>query len=396
MPQQRIDTTLLQEVPASISRATTFVMAAACAASVANIYYNQPLLNAFAHNFGKTVTQTGLVATAAQVGYGAGLLGFVPLGDILPRKKIVVGLAYCCMALLALTALSHSLSMLIMLQFLVGLTAVSPQLLIPLAVDLTQPSERGRVVGVMMAGLLSGLLLARTVAGFVADTLGWQAMFWIAAILMLITGVTLQAMLPYRPATQHIPYSALMRSLWALVKRYPVLRSASLLSALSFASFCAFWAVLSFLMSDHFHMGATQTGSFGLVGLAGALCAPLAGRLTDRRGAAFTITIATLISAVAFIEMYLWLSVAGLILGVVLLDLGVQSTQVAAQAEVISLAPDARNRLNTVYMVCRFAGGAAGSAAGTIAYAHTGWTGTCVFCVFSLLLGLVIHFRGTH
>jgi predicted MFS family arabinose efflux permease len=391
MPHSAVDINSPPQRTAVLSRATSFAMACACATSVANVYYNQPLLSAFAKTFHTSVAQAGLVATAAQVGYAAGLLGFVPLGDVHPRKKIVVGLACCCMTLLALTASSRSLSMLVFLQFLVGVTAVSPQLLIPLAVELVGPDERGRIVGYMMAGLLTGLLLARTVSGFVADTWGWAAMFWIAAGLMLITALALQFLLPSRPAPQQLPYMTLIRSLWMLVCRYPALRSASLLSALSFASFCGFWAVLSFLMKDQFQLGATQTGYFGVVGLAGALCAPLAGRLSDRRGAVLTIAVAIVVSITAFVGMYLWLTMTGLVLGVILLDLGVQSTQVAAQVEVISLAPEARNRLNTVYMVSRFVGGAAGSAAGTVAYAHSGWEGTCFFCISALLLSLAVH-----
>ena len=373
---------------------TLLVMSASCAAAAANIYYNQPLLNDFAEYFHTSIDRAGLVATAAQVGYGTGLLFFVPLGDLLERRTVVLCLAYACTVLLAATALSNSLWMLVFAQLLVGITAVSTQLLIPLAVDLSPPADRGRIVGTMMAGVLCGLLLARTFGGFVGDRLGWRAMFWIASGVMLCTGVVLQVMLPHRAPTLRLSYARLMRSLWGLVRDQPVVRNASLVSAMSFAAFCAFWAVLSFLMHDRFNLGATDAGLFGLVGLAGAMCAPLAGKLSDRRGTAFTLTIAMVISVLSFAQMWAWTSIAGLIVGVLVLDLGVQSTQVAAQSEVMALLPEARNRLNTIYMVARYAGGAAGSTVGTLAYARAGWAGTCGACILVLMGGTAVHVLG--
>lgn len=382
------DIAVEETAKAVLSSVTVFLMAAACAASVANVYYNQPLLSAFASSFHISVAKAGLVATAAQIGYGAGLLFFIPLGDVFERKKIVLYLAYTCALLLGFMALSKTLWMLVTLQLLVGLTAVSPQLLIPLAVDLSAPEVRGRTVGTLMAGLLTGLLLARTAAGLIADWMGWSAVFWIAAAAMLVTAIVLQRMLPRRLPTLQISYGTLIRSLMDLLREQPKLRVASLISALSFAAFCAFWAVLSFLMHDRFGRGAREAGMFGLVGVAGAMCAPMAGRLSDRRGAAFTLVVALVFSLLSFVGMALWVSIPGLIAGVLLLDLGVQSTQVAAQAEVLGLVPEARNRLNTIYMVCRFAGGALGSAAGTLAYAHGGWSGTCIACSLVLLLAI--------
>ncbi len=396
MPPTTAEVIPAHEPPVQLSRTAVFVMAAACATSVANIYYNQPLLQDYADYFHQSITRAGFVATAAQVGYGAGLLIFIPLGDTKERRTIVLSLAYACVVLSGLMALAPSLPILIALQFLVGLCAVSPQLLIPLAVDLSAPSERGRIVGAMMAGLLTGLLLARTVSGLVGDHLGWRAMCWIAAAVMLLTALVLQALLPVRPPTQHLPYSALMRSLWSLARTQPLLRTASAISALSFAAFCAFWAVLSFLMRDRFHLGASAAGMFGLVGLAGAMCAPLAGRLSDRRGSAFTLTLAVVLSVLAFFQMWAFLSIAGLIIGVLLLDLGAQSTQVAAQSQAISLIPEARSRLNTVYMVSRFAGGAMGSAAGAFTYARWAWQGTCILCIAFLAVALLIHIVATY
>jgi predicted MFS family arabinose efflux permease len=374
---------------------TLVVMAAACGSAAANIYYNQPLLSDFAAYFHTTTEHAGMVATAAQVGYGLGVLFFVPLGDLLERRRVLLTLAYACTLLLVGTALAPSLWLLVAAQLLVGITAMSSQLLIPLAVDLSPPAQRGRVVGILMAGLLAGLLLARTLGGIVGDHLGWRAMYWLAAGVMLINGVVLQWMLPRRAPTRRLSYARLMRSLADLFRSQPVLRTASFISATSFGAFCAFWAVLSFLMRDRFGRGATEAGLFGIVGLAGAMFAPMAGKLSDRRGPAFTLTIAMLISLVAFAQMWVWGSIAGLVVGVLLLDLGVQSTQVAAQSEVMALVPDARSRLNTIYMVARFVGGAAGSALGTAAYARAGWGGTCAVSILMLAMGTAAHLLST-
>lgn len=390
MPPTSYPATQPAETPA-LSQALIWLMAVSCAVAVANVYYNQPLLHEFSRYFHTTVRSAGLVATAAQVGYGVGLLFFIPLGDVVERKKVILCLSYACTLLLALGALSTSLPILIAAQFLIGLTAVNPQLLIPLAVEMSHPQHRGRAVGSLMAGLLSGLLLARTASGYLGDKFGWRAVFWIACALMFLSTVALQKMLPSRPPTLSISYPKLMQSLWRLACDQPRLRAPSLIGALSFAAFCAFWAVLSFFMEQRHHLGATQTGLFGLVGLAGAMCAPMAGRLSDRKGSGLTITLALGLSIVAFAWMGISGSIPGLIIGVLLLDLGVQSIQVAAQSEVMALLPEARNRLNTIYMVSRFGGGAIGTTIGTWVYASHGWTGTTLTGIGLLALAGLVH-----
>lgn len=253
------------------------------------------------------------------------------------------------------------------------------------------PEQRGKLIGTLMSGLLCGVLLARTVAGFVADHFGWRVLYAAAAGFMLILGFCLRASLPHRPAALRMPYVQLMRSLLELLRTQPVLRRASLVSALSFAVFTAFWATLSFLLIDRFHQGASEAGLFGIVGLIGAAGAPYAGRLSDRKGSGFTIALALVLTAVAFVVMGLWVTIAGLVGGVLLMDLGVQSIQVAAQASVISLLPEARSRLNTLYMVARFGGGAAGSALGALAWSLARWPGVCLFCLGTSAVALLIH-----
>lgn len=370
-------------------------MAAACGASAANIYYNSPLLSDFQKFFHSTTEHAGLVATAAQVGYGIGLLLFVPLGDIVERRKVVLWLTAVCTALLLVMAAAPTLNALVVAQLLVGITAMSAQLLIPFAIDLTPPERRGHTVGVLMAGLLSGLLLARTVAGYVGEHFGWRTMFVIGAAVLAVLWVVLHLELPHRAPAARLSYGRLMRSLIELPRRHPQIWPASIVSALSFGSFMVFWTALSFLMVEHFHRGASEAGLFGIVALLGVFAAPAAGKLSDRRGPAFTVWICLAASAAAFGLMWGWTTIPALVIGVVLMDVGVQCIQVACQSKVMSLAPEARSRMNTLYMVMRFIGGAAGSTLGAVAWARGGWPAVCAVAIGLTVLAAVIHLFGT-
>jgi predicted MFS family arabinose efflux permease len=369
-------------------------MAFACGACVANICYNQPLLGDFATYFHATASQVGWVAMASQAGYGIGLLFFLPLGDIMERRRLVLTLIYICAALLAATAAAPTLPLLFLGNLLIGATAMGAQILIPLAVEMSPENARGRTVGVLMTGLLGGILLARTLAGFVGDMFGWRAMFGLAAGMMVLLGVLLRSGLPHRPPALTLSYVRLMRSLWDVLKTQPKLWRPALIGALSFGTFTAFWTSLSFLMRDEFHRGSTETGLFGIVGLAGALAAPYAGKLSDKRGSAFTVSIALVSIFAAFGLMWAWVTIPVLIVGVLLMDVGVQAVQVAEQGRVLSLLPEARSRLNTVYMVARFIGGALGSLVGAIAWTHGQWPAVCAATLAMIALAMVVHIIG--
>lgn len=366
-------------------------MIGGCTAAAANIFYNQPLLGNFASFFHVSVNKAGFVAASAQIGYGLGLLLFIPLGDKIERRTLILVLTTLCVATLAMTSLSRNFWMLVLTQFCSGLVAISTQLLIPLAVDLSPPARRGRSVGTLMTGVLCGFLFARTAGGAIGEYFGWQAVYWIAAGLTSVTAIAMYFMLPHGSQKLALSYPRLMLTLWELVRDEPALRNASLVSGTSFAAFCSFWAVLSFFMENRFHIGSAGAGMFGLVGVAGALFAPYAGRFSDQKGPRFTLTLAMAISIIAFFAMWLFVNIAGLILSVLLLDLGVQSAQIAAQSEIMDLRPGARNRLNTVYMVSRYAGGALGCAVGTLAYGHYGWKGSCIACICILAFGMFLH-----
>jgi predicted MFS family arabinose efflux permease len=375
-----------------LSPRTLWLMVIACGACVANFCYNQPLLGAFAVYFNATAAQVGWVAMASQIGYGVGLLFFLPLGDIVERRKLILTLIYVCAVMLAGTAFAPSLSLLILGNFLIGATCMGAQILIPIAVEMSPASEQGRTVGVMMTGLLGGILLARTLAGVIGDHFGWRAMFGLAAVMMVVLASLLRTRLPHRAPTMTMRYHDLMASLWQVLKSQPRLWRPSIIGALSFGSFTVFWTSLSFLMAEQFHRGSTETGLFGIVGLVGALAAPYSGKLADKRGAAFTVTLALIAIVAAFGVMWLWVTIPAIILGVLLMDVGVQTVQVAEQGKVLSLLPEARSRLNTLYMVSRFVGGAIGSLIGAYAWSQGRWPAVCAAALGMNALALVIHF----
>jgi predicted MFS family arabinose efflux permease len=377
-----------------LSDRVLWIMASACGIAAANIYYNQPLLEKFAGVFHATATMAGLVATAAQVGYGVGIFFFCPLGDLIERRRLVLLLMGSCCVLLAGMALSHSLWLLVLFQLLVGITAMSAQVLIPLAIDMTPPQRRGHTVGILMAGLLVGILLARTVSGFMCDAFGWRSVYVMATTASAVMAVILAVSLPHRPPSLRLSYPRLMHSLIELLETQPQLWVSTIVSGLSFASFTAFWTTIVFLMKEHFHRGASEAGMFGIIGVAGALAAPIAGKVSDRWGSRVAITAALLASAAAFVLMGFWVSVTSLILGVLLMDLGVQSIQVAAQSTVMALVPESRSRVNTLYMVGRFMGGAMGSAIGAAAWSRHGWPGVCAVCVLLIVVAMAVHVAG--
>ncbi|NOK17544.1 MFS transporter [Corallococcus carmarthensis] len=376
----------------SLRPSLVWLMAVAGAVTVANLYYNQPLLGDIGRTLGADGSALGLVPTLTQVGYAVGMLFLVPLGDSLERRKVILMLCGCVGVALVAAGLAPSLHVLVAASFAIGVTTVVPQMLIPFAAQLAAPSERGRVVGTVMSGLLIGILLSRTAAGFVGTHLGWRTMFFVAAGLMVVMGGVLRFMLPAQPPLASMPYPQLMRSLIHLARTEPVLRLHALLGGLTFGAFSAFWATLAlYLRSLPGHYDAQVAGLFGVVGVAGAAIAPLVGRYADQRGDRRINALAIAVLLASFVV--LWLvghSLWGIALGVVLLDLGTQANQIANQARVYSLRPDARSRLNTLYMVTYFVGGAAGAWAGMAAWTRAGWPGVCAVGAGMSLTALVV------
>ena len=307
------------------------------------------------------------------------------------RKRLILWLCAATTAALLGVAAAPSLAWLGAASLLVGLFTVVPHVALPLAAHLAAPAERGRVIGAVLGGLLAGILSARALGGLVAQALGWRAVYLVAAAAMAALGVALQVLLPRQPPEASLPYRALLRSLGTLLRRHRELRRASLLGAAGMGAFSVLWTALAFhLAAPPFGLGSGVAGLFGLAGAAGVVAAPLVGRVADRRGARFTsgLALTTLLLAWAVLALLGW-RLWGLLAGVLLLDVGVQANQVSNLARVHALEPAARSRLNTVYMVAYFVGGAAGTWSAARAWAAWGWPGVCAAGAAFAAAGLV-------
>jgi predicted MFS family arabinose efflux permease len=334
-----------------------------------------------------------MIPMLTQVGYAAGMLLFVPLGDMLERRKVIVIMLCGVACALICVAVAPNLTLLLAASLLVGVTTVVPQLIVPFAAALAEPAKRGKTVGTVMSGLLIGILLARTVSGFVGEHFGWRAMYWIAALLMIVLAALLWMLLPRSLPSFSGSYRELMFSLFKIVREEPVVREAAITGALLFAAFSAFWTTLVFLLEQPpYRYGSQEAGLFGLIGAAGALGATFVGRLADRVTPRMLVGAAILVTICSYLIFLLFgHQLIGLILGIVLLDLGVQGGHVTNQTRIFNLSADAGNRINTIYMVTYFLGGALGSSLATWGWSVWGWKGVCLVGLSALTLDLVVH-----
>ncbi|MHA0872543.1 MFS transporter [Enterobacter pasteurii] len=381
-----------------LSPALILLMSVATGLAVASNYYAQPLLDTIARAFDLSASSAGFIVTAAQLGYAAGLLFLVPLGDMFERRMLIVSMTLLAAGGMLITASSQSLTMMIIGTALTGLFSVVAQILVPLAATLASPEKRGKVVGTIMSGLLLGILLARTVAGLLASLGGWRTVYWVASVLMVVMALALWRGLPKVKQENHLNYAQLLASVFSLFTRDKLLRTRAILGCLTFANFSILWTSMAFLLAaPPFNYSEGVIGLFGLAGAAGALGARPAGGLADKGKSHMTTSAGLVLLLLSWAAIwYGHTSVLALIVGILVLDLTVQEVHITNQTVIYRVKPDARNRLTAGYMTSYFIGGAAGSLISASAWQHAGWTGVCAIGAIVAAVNLLVWWRGYH
>lgn len=385
--------------PPPISRRLVLLLAVACGTLVANLYYAQPLLDTIGGALDVGGGTAGLLVTTSQIGYVLGLAFLVPLGDLVERRRLIVSATVVSAVANTVAALSPSFSFLAGALILAGIGASAAMVIVPLGSALSAQEDRGKTVGTIMSGLLIGILLARTVSGFLSELGGWRLVFAFAAVASTVLAAALWRSVPAATPDIDSGYGSILRSVVTLIVRLRELRLRMALAALIMAGFSLMWTGLAFLLAGPlFGMNDATIGLFGIVGVAGALAAPVAGRLADRGRGHLAVPgfLCALLVSWAFLAFggtssSVW-TVAALIVGIFLLDAGVQGTQVSNQNVVFALDPPARSRLNTAYMVSYFLGGVVGSVAASVGFAIGGWNALCAIGAVLALAALVVWF----
>lgn len=369
------------------------LLATGAGLAAATLYYSQPMLGILGDEFKVAAGPIGLVPTLTQLGYALGILLLAPLGDRFDRRRIILGKAVALTAALLVAAGAPSLGVLLGASLAIGLAATLAQDIVPAAATLAQDAQRGKMVGTVMTGLLLGILLSRVVSGFVAEHFGWRTMFVVAAASIALLGVTVWLRLPRFTPTTQLGYGALLTSLFTLLQKHSALRRAALAQGLLSTGFSAFWSTLAVMLhAAPFHLGSTVAGAFGLAGAAGALVAPLAGRVADRKGPELVTRLGAVLMVGAFVAMacgpdQLWLIAAGALV----FDLGAQAALIAHQTLVYSIEPAARSRLNAVLFVGMFMGMSSGAFLGSLVLAQWGWQGVCGMAALTSLAALAVR-----
>jgi len=376
-----------------LNKSIVILMAFAAGLSVASIYYNQPMLGILAREFPGSAVAVAMIPVMTQVGYAAGLLLLSPLGDSFERRGLIVWTTIALAVSLAGAAFSPSMAALAAISLAVGALATVAQQIVPMAAHLAPNHEKGKVVGLVMSGLLTGILLSRTVSGFISEFGSWRLMFGFASVSTLVLAVGLALWLPRVTPIAAMTYHQLLRSLAQLFAQHSTLRRSGLVQALLFAGFVSFWTTLAFFLEQPpFHLGSSVVGTLGIVGVVGVMTAPLVGKLVDKGGHGRIIALGSAAVGISFALFWFGRqSMAALVIGIILMDAGLQAAMISNQARVYALDGSARSRLNTVYMTIMFVGGAIGSAVGAQAFAALGWLGVCAFGVACGVLALLIE-----
>jgi predicted MFS family arabinose efflux permease len=375
----------------------TLLLATACGVIVANLYYAQPLVGPISAATNLSPEAAGLIVTLTQIGYGIGLLFIVPLSDLIENRRLVVAALMIVICALTAAPLAHNAIVFLAASLFIGLGSVAAQVLVPYAAHLATEERRGRVVGNVMSGLLLGIMFARPVASFITDIWGWQAVFVLSAIITTVLTILLALVLPERRPIPTMNYSELIGSLWSLFKTTAILRRRATYQACLFGAFSLFWTVVPLWLASYFHLSQQGIALFALAGVAGAVAAPIAGRLADRGWTRLLSGLAMGIAALAFLLTHIFpdnstTALAILVLAAIMLDMGVSANLVLGQRAIYSLGSEIRGRLNGMYMATFFAGGAVGSALGGWSYAYGGWALASILGVSMPIAALLYYF----
>ena len=386
--------------PASVGTPLLLLLATTAGLSVASLYYSQPMLGVLGPDLRADSRVVGLVPTLTQLGYALGILLLAPLGDRFDRRRIIVIKSVALLLALLMSGLAPGIGALLAASLAVGLAATVAQDVVPAAATLAPPAQRGRIVGTVMTGLLLGILLSRVVSGFVAQQWGWRTVYVAAAVVIGVLTLAAWRGLPRFAPTTDLGYRALLGSMVALWHRHPALRRATWAQALLALGFSAFWSTLAVMLHEQFHLGTAAAGAFGLAGAAGALAAPLAGRLADRRGPEVVTRYGAALAAASFAALGLApglpesAQLALIVAAAVGFDFGVQATLVAHQTIVYGLEPAARSRLNALLFTGMFVGMSAGAALGSVALAQWGWAGVVAVATLGAVAALGVRMGG--
>ncbi|HRF63006.1 MAG TPA: MFS transporter [Candidatus Competibacter sp.] len=387
------DTLTTARERSAIDDALVFLLACTAGLGVATLYYNQPILGVLATDFHATAGEIGYIPTLTQIGYTIGILLLAPLGDRYDRRRVILSKILMLGLGLLVMAATQSLTQLGAASVVIGIAATLAQDCVPAAATLAPEARRGQIVGSVMMGLLLGILLSRVVSGVVAEALGWRTMFVLAAVAVGVLGLVAHRRLPAFAPTTDLPYHTLLGSLLTLWRRHAELRRAAIAQGFLCAAFSAFWSTLAIMLHEPpFSYGSAVAGCFGLAGAAGALAAPIAGRIADCYGPEAVTQLGTALVLVSFAgfaiaPQSLW----WLIAGTLLFDLGIQASMVAHQSIIYRLDPAARSRLNALLIGSMFTGMAGGSALGSLALLHAGWRGVALFAVTCSLGALAVR-----
>lgn len=378
-----------------LTRGLILLMAVSTGVAVANIYYAQPLLHSIAQYFAISYAQAGIIVTVAQLSYALGLVLLVPLGDLLNHKKLIVSMTGLSSIGLLICALSNQFIFLLIGTAISAFFAVVAQVIVPLSAALAQAEQRGKAVGTIMAGLLLGILLARTVSGVLSSLGNWHTVYWFASGLMLVITITLHYKLPSHHHPAGLSYPKLLASIFSLFKQEPLFLWRSILGCFVFACFTLMWTPLAFLLAaPPYHYNDASIGLFGIAGAVGALAAMQTGKLVDQGKGKATTRFGLVLLALSWIPLYFGAtSLFALLIGIILLDMCVQLVHVTNQNVIYQLRPEARNRLNAGYMLMYFMGGSAGSLLASNMYQHFQWQGVCIAGLIIASLAIIIWLR---